>query len=77
MLVLSTLHAVLSQLISPPVLHTAVLFTPEGQLLSHASDGTKSKDDIRVLVAVSAEIWQSAKDAEGAIQVESEVPTPR
>ncbi|KAF9245662.1 hypothetical protein BU15DRAFT_70734 [Melanogaster broomeanus] len=37
MLILPTLHTYLSQLLSPPSLHTALLLTPEGALVSYAS----------------------------------------
>jgi hypothetical protein len=37
MLVLPTLHTYLSQLLSPPSIHTALLLTPEGALVSYAS----------------------------------------
>lgn len=59
MFVLSSLHNLLSQVISLPSLHTAVLFTPEGQLVSYAS--TRPKDEIRVVVGVSGELWQETK----------------
>jgi hypothetical protein len=72
MLVLSSLHNLLLQVLSLPTLHTAVLFTPEGQLVSYASDPSKTKDDIRVVVGVSGEIWQETKQR-GMGMVESEV----
>lgn len=37
MLVLPTLHTYLSQLLSPPSIHTTLLLTPEGALVSYAS----------------------------------------
>ena len=37
MLVLPTLHTYLSQLLCPPSIHTALLLTPEGALVSYAS----------------------------------------
>ncbi|KAG8219395.1 hypothetical protein J3R82DRAFT_315 [Butyriboletus roseoflavus] len=37
MLILPILHTYLSQLLSPPSIHTALLFTPEGALVSYAS----------------------------------------
>ena len=37
MLVLPTLHTYLSQLLSPPSIHTALLLTPQGALVSYAS----------------------------------------
>lgn len=73
MLVLSTLHDLLSQLVEPHSVHTAMLLTPSGQLVSYAGDQTKTKDEVRVLVAVAAEVWQQTK-ARDAGMVESEVP---
>ncbi|KAA1471416.1 hypothetical protein DENSPDRAFT_837406 [Dentipellis sp. KUC8613] len=72
MLVLSTLHKLLSKVLSPPQLHTAVLFTPSGQLVSSASSPTRSKDDIRVIVGVGSEVWQEI-DAQGMGMAESEL----
>jgi len=37
MLILPALHTYLSQLLSPPTIHTALLLTPEGALVSYAS----------------------------------------
>lgn len=70
MLVLSSLHNLLSQVLSLPSLHTAVLFTPEGQLVSYAS--ARSKDEIRVVVGISGEIWQETKQ-QGIGMVDSEL----
>lgn len=72
MLLLSSLHNLLQQVLSLPELHTAVLFTPEGQLVSYASDPSKAKDDIRVFVGVSGEVWQETKQ-HGMGMVDSEV----
>ena len=72
MLLLSSLHNLLHQVLSLPELHTAVLFTPEGQLVSYASDSSKPKDEIRVLVGVSGEVWQETKQ-HGIGMVDSEV----
>ena len=72
MLLLSSLHNLLQQVLSLPELHTAVLFTPEGQLVSYASDSSKPKDEIRVLVGVSGEVWQETKQ-HGMGMVDSEV----
>ena len=57
MLVLATLHRLLSQVISSPGLHTAALLTPNGQLVFYACDSTWLKDDIRLVVGLSSEIW--------------------
>jgi len=72
MLLLSSLHNLLQQVLSLPELHTAVLFTPEGQLVSYASDSSKPKDEIRVLVGVSGEVWQETKQ-HGMGMVDSEM----
>ena len=62
MLVLSTLHKLLSQILSLPELHTAVLLTPEGQLVSHASDPARPKDEILVVVGLSGEVWRETQE---------------
>ena len=72
MLVLATLHRLLSQVISSPGLHTAVLLTPNGQLVSYACDSTRSKDDVRLVVGLSSEIWLEVAD-QGIGMVDSEV----
>lgn len=72
MLNLSNLRKLLLQVLSLPLLHTAVLFTPEGQLVSYASDETRSKDEVRVVVGISTEIWKETKD-QGIAMVDSEV----
>ena len=74
MLVLATLHRLLSQVISSPGLHTAALFTPNGQLVSYACDSTRSKDDVRLVVGLSSEIWLEVAD-QGIGMVDSEVCT--
>lgn len=74
MLVLATLHRLLSQVISSPGLHTAALFTPNGQLVSYACDSTRSKDDVRLVVGLSSEIWLEVAD-QGIGMVDSEVST--
>ncbi|KAG6380751.1 hypothetical protein JVT61DRAFT_5134 [Boletus reticuloceps] len=138
MLVLPALHTYLSQLLSPPSIHTALLLTPEGALVSYASQtsaesssaatfthesqsspsssvivsaasrtpsspgslkshasstGTpqdskpgsvaiietrpgparqKSKDDIRIIAGLGAEVWAETRDEEEGM-VESEL----
>ena len=69
---LSNLRSLLLQVLSLPSLHTAVLFTPEGQLVSYAADPHKSKDHVRVVVGLSTEIWQETKE-QGIGMVDSEV----
>lgn len=71
MLNLSNLRNLLSQVLSPS-LHTAVLFTPEGQLVSYAAGPHTSKDEVRVMVGLGGELWQESRE-EGVGQLESEV----
>lgn len=72
MLVLSALHNLLSQVLDLPHLHTAVLLTPSGQLVSAASDPQRPKDEIRIVVGLAGEVWQETKD-QGFGMVDSEV----
>lgn len=72
MLVLSTLHELLSQVLDLPDLHTAALLTPEGQLVSYAAGPARSKDDVLVLVGLSGEVWQETGEL-GVGMAESEV----
>lgn len=72
MLVLSTLHSLLSQVITPGKLHTAVLLTPTGELVSAASKPQRPKDEVRVIVGLSGEVWRETKD-QGIGMVDSEV----
>ncbi|KZV67642.1 hypothetical protein PENSPDRAFT_653937 [Peniophora sp. CONT] len=60
MLVLSTLHKLLSQAISADV-HAAALWTPTGQLVACAHGRGRSKDDVRVLVGLAIEVWTEVK----------------
>lgn len=71
-LVLSTLHNLLAQLLSLPELHTAVLLTPGGQLISAAADPSRPKDEARIVAGVSAEVWQETRE-QGHGMVDSEV----
>jgi len=71
-LVLSTLHNLLTQLLSSPELHTAVLLTPGGQLISVAADASRPKDEARIVAGVSAEVWQETRQ-QGYGMVESEL----
>lgn len=71
MLVLSTLNSLLSQVLQPPDLHTAILLTPAGQLVSFASNPSRSKDEIRILVGLSGEVWQETREQRyGAVDSE-------
>lgn len=76
MLNLSNLRSLLSQVLSLPALHTVVLFTPEGQLVSFAADVYRSKDNVRVVVGLSSEVWQETKE-QGMGMVDSEVSMVR
>jgi hypothetical protein len=72
MLVLSTLHNLLAQVLDLPYLHTAVLLTPAGQLVSVASDPQRPKDEILIVVGLAGEVWQETKD-QGFGMIDSEV----
>jgi hypothetical protein len=72
MLVLSRLQDSLSQVLSPPELHTAVLLTPSGQLVSFSSYPSRCKDEIRVIAGLSGEVWQETQE-QGSGMVDSEV----
>ncbi|KAI0081153.1 hypothetical protein K474DRAFT_1588514 [Panus rudis PR-1116 ss-1] len=72
MLDLPNVRSLLTQVLSLPSLHTAALFTPEGHLVSWVADPSKTKDDVRVLVGLSSEIWQETKD-QGVGMVDSEL----
>ncbi|KAJ7620781.1 hypothetical protein B0H17DRAFT_1113456 [Mycena rosella] len=71
MLVLSRLQDSLSQVLAPPELHTVVLLTPSGQLVSFSSYPSRSKDEIRVIAGLSGEVWQETQE-EGSGMVDSE-----
>lgn len=72
MLVLSSLNKLLGQVLSPPGIHTAVLFTTNGELVSFASSNPDySKDDVLVLVGLGTEIWnETREDGEGMVDIE-------
>jgi len=72
MLVLPALHNLLSQIVSLDKLHTTVLLTPTGELVSAASKPQRPKDEIRVIVGLSGEVWRETKD-QGIGMVDSEV----
>ncbi|KAG6901867.1 hypothetical protein C0995_007093 [Termitomyces sp. Mi166 len=72
MIVLSTLHKLLSQAVTPQ-LHTAVLLTTSGQLIGYATDGgRRPKDEVRIVVGLAMEIWQETQEEEVSM-VESEL----
>lgn len=62
MLNLCNLRNVLSRVLDLPLLHTVVLFTPDGELVCYASEPNKTKDRVRVLVGLSTEIWQETRE---------------
>ncbi|KAI9057033.1 terpenoid synthase [Trametes sanguinea] len=62
MLNLANLRTLLSRVLAPPELHTVALFTPEGDLVCYASDPSKTKDHVRVLVGLSTETWQETRE---------------
>ncbi|KAJ7750188.1 hypothetical protein B0H16DRAFT_1549772 [Mycena metata] len=72
MLVLSRLQDSLRKILSPPGLHTAVLLTPSGQLVSFASYESRCKDEIRVIAGLSGEVWQETQE-QGSGMVDSEL----
>ena len=74
MLVLSSLNKLLAHVLSPPTIHTAVIFSPSGELIAFESAHapTRPKDDVRVLVGIASEIWTETRD-DGEGMVESEV----
>ncbi|KAI0286821.1 hypothetical protein BGY98DRAFT_942029 [Russula aff. rugulosa BPL654] len=65
MLVLATLHRLLSQVISSPGLHTAALLTP-------MANSFPTPDDVRLVVGLSSEIWLEVAD-QGIGMVDSEL----
>jgi hypothetical protein len=64
MLMLSIFQSLLSQVLAPPHLHTAVLFTTSGELVSATSEPLRPKDEIRIVVGLSGEVWQETKEQE-------------
>lgn len=64
MLVLSALHSALSQILQFPDLHTAILLTPAGQLVSVATGPYRCRDDVHVVVGLSGEVWQETQKEE-------------
>ncbi|KIM47603.1 hypothetical protein M413DRAFT_439272 [Hebeloma cylindrosporum] len=66
------LHGLLSKVLSPPHLHTAVLLTTAGELVSFASDPVRPKDEIRIIVGFCGEVWQETRE-EGYGLVDSEL----
>ena len=75
MLVLSTLTKLLDQVLSENDVHTAILLTPNGELVSFSSSTTRPKDDVRVLVGLSREVWSETRGEEEGM-LDSEVGHP-
>jgi len=67
MLNLSNLRNLLSQLLALPELHTVVLFTPEGQLVSFAADPHRPKDNVRVIVGLGGEVWKETRQQDAGM----------
>lgn len=72
MLNLTNLRTLISRVLAPPSLHTVALFTPEGELVCYASDPSKTKDHVRVIVGLSTETWQETREQHVG-RVDSEV----
>lgn len=72
MLNLTNLRTLISRVLAPPNLHTVALFTPEGELVCYASDPSKTKDHVRVIVGLSTETWQETREQHVG-RVDSEV----
>lgn len=72
---LPALHSLLVQVLSPPQLHTAVLLTLSGELVSFASEPVRPKDDIRIIAGLCGELWQETRE-QGYGMVDSEVSIP-
>ena len=72
MLNLANLRTLLSRVLDLPSLHTVVLFTPEGELVSYVSEPDRPKDRVRVIVGLSTEIWQETRE-QNIGMVDSEV----
>ncbi|KAH6875006.1 hypothetical protein BKA70DRAFT_1128638 [Coprinopsis sp. MPI-PUGE-AT-0042] len=71
MLALSKLNAIVSRVLSNPEVHTAVLLTVSGELVSYAAEPGRSKDEIRVITGLASEVWQETKE-QGYGMVDSE-----
>jgi hypothetical protein len=73
MLVLTALNNLLQQTLSLPSIHTAVLITCQGQLVSTAHDPSRSKDEIRIVVGLCAEVWRETGQQKPFAMLDSEV----
>ncbi|KZT08606.1 uncharacterized protein LAESUDRAFT_768485 [Laetiporus sulphureus 93-53] len=72
MLNLANLRNLLSQVLALPHLHTAILFTPQGHLVSYAAGEDEPKDRVRVIVGLGGEIWRETQE-QGIGYVDSEL----
>ena len=75
MLVLATFRRLLSQVLtSPDDIHTAVLATPTGNLVSYSSltEVDKTKSEIRTVIGLACEIW-GEEGKEDSVMAETEV----
>jgi hypothetical protein len=66
------LQSLLTHVLEPPHLHTAILFTPAGELVAFAVGPGRSKDEIRILVGITGEVWRETRE-QGCGMVESDV----
>lgn len=79
MLVLATFRRLLSQVLtSPDDIHTAVLTTPTGNLVSYSSlrEVDKTKSEIRTVIGLACEIW-GEDGKEDSVMAETEVSPKR
>jgi len=60
MLVLSNISSLLSQLLSPPAVHTSMLLTPQGVLVAFAAmpGPISSEDRVKAVVGLGGQIWR-------------------
>ena len=71
MLNLAIFRKLLTQVLSGPEIHTAVLSTLSGSLISYASlnDISSTKKEIRLIVGLSGEIWGETREDPSADDV--------
>jgi len=64
MLVLSNISSLLSQLLSPPAVHTSMLLTPQGVLVAFAAvpGPISSEDRVKAVVGLGGQIWRERVD---------------
>lgn len=63
MLVLATFQKLLTQVLSPPNIHTVVLSSLNGHLISYVSSRKveDTKDEIRMIVGLAWEVWNESR----------------